>query len=519
MAILLPCLASAVDINCNFSVYKIKNVEFYACSVDAGLNVTIGDRTILDITGNHIEGRTTLALAKLVIKKQIVDVIPRPLAAYVPKLHILSITESKLTVLTRDDLKGLKSLEQLYLGGNFIEVLLPNTFEFTTRLTIISLRQNKLKNIASNIFAPLKGLVSVHLDLNPCISASLTPEHPNESITTLMGLINQKCSLPYPLNKILDPLSIIECEGCTGGNDIVSSLLTKTAVCLFSVARSGDYIVKIAGDVKNGLTGRAAPLPLEINNPAIKSLIFRGLHLASKTNLDVTSLVAVDQIIKFIPQNMFEDFINLKIISITKSNLISITKKTFANLPKLVDLNLSGNELSLLDVNTFLANPLLQSLDLSGNKIEIISKLSLNGLTNLKVLNIAHNLLSILPADLLNLNLKLETILLNNNLLTKIPDLFSNLPSLKVTNLIGNLCVNELLESTFDNVVGNILKKVLPLNVLPFNVLNLGKKVGKLIAKRKKYFFDSSITEINLSTFYSSGQNSLCNFQKRRYCH
>jgi Leucine-rich repeat (LRR) protein len=121
----------------------------------------------------------------------------------VKNLTSLFITESNLTKISREDLRGLGSLKELYLIYNSIEQLPKGLFEFTPNLEIVSFWQNRIKEIDADILDPLKNLK--HLDLldNISISAvySSIADYPGKvTLAQLKEEIRQKCA---PIDKII----------------------------------------------------------------------------------------------------------------------------------------------------------------------------------------------------------------------------------------------------------------------------------------------------------------------------
>lgn len=202
-------------------------------------------------------------------------------------------------------------------------------------------------------------------------------------------------------------------------------------------------------------------LNLKITAPDVLTVSISGTHEFGKSNIDLTSLIATNQIIRFVPQRLFVDVPNVKSVSITSSQLLAVTTKSFIGLPRLEDLKLSNNDLSFVDNQVFALNPLLVNIDLSRNKIDTISKCSFGGLKNLRVLSLAGNLLKRLPSNLFRGNLNLQTVLLNDNKIARIPAMvFEPLSQLRFASLEGNVCINERFESVEKDFLGDILSNI-----------------------------------------------------------
>ncbi len=111
-----------------------------------------------------------------------------------PNLTRLSITSSRLSKISRGDLKGLEKLTILTLSENELEYLPGDLFESTPNLEKIYLDQNKIRSIGEEILKPLKKLKifdlsrNVNIDGYYNVSGGLT-------FTELENDIREKCKL------------------------------------------------------------------------------------------------------------------------------------------------------------------------------------------------------------------------------------------------------------------------------------------------------------------------------------
>jgi Leucine-rich repeat (LRR) protein len=101
-------------------------------------------------------------LAKFPDSKILLDVVQ--------DLTYLELYDCKITKITREDLCGLESLKNLFMGLNNIEQLPKGLFDFTPNLEIISFLNNKIKDIDADILDPLKDLKYFNLSNNASIN-------------------------------------------------------------------------------------------------------------------------------------------------------------------------------------------------------------------------------------------------------------------------------------------------------------------------------------------------------------
>ncbi|XP_070508527.1 uncharacterized protein [Chironomus tepperi] len=102
-------------------------------------------------------------------------------------------------------------------------------------------------------------------------------------------------------------------------------------------------------------------------------------------------LVAEDKTIHYMPSGLETCFTELKELTIKKSKLRRISPKNLQPFSSLEYLDLSGNELEILESNLFLHNPNLKELNLGYNRIAVVESNGLVGLSNLKKLDFSYN--------------------------------------------------------------------------------------------------------------------------------
>ena len=151
-----------------------------------------------------------------------------------------------------------------------------------------------------------------------------------------------------------------------------------------------------------------------------KDLEMRLLSYKEHNFIDLSELE-----IKYLPDQIFDGFDNLKHLSLGNNQLSSIDASLFKPLKNLVSLDLSyslspedfdEDELFALEEDVFTNLTNLQLLDLSGNQIEFLPDGILDGLYNLEALNLSYNLLALLPISIGNC-INLEELYLEANFL------------------------------------------------------------------------------------------------------
>lgn len=173
--------------------------------------------------------------------------------------------------------------------------------------------------------------------------------------------------------------------------------------------------------------------------------------------------------------------VNTKILFVTGNNISRISADSFpVQLAQLTDLYLSGNELESVDAMVFDNLPNLVRLDLSNNNIQNLSERAFLDDNKLQVLNLSrsfhnHSTMDVLLSFLRSGQLLQVTVLdLSNNDLVILPDsIFTRLPNL----------VNLSLQNSFIISILNGTLKVPPLRVLDLRDNSLGDLPTSMLAE------------------------------------
>lgn len=204
----------------------------------------------------------------------------------------------------------------------------------------------------------------------------------------------------------------------------------------------------------------------EVKNQAIQS---EGYVLKAKPDTSVKAFsIKNNKYVKFIPENLSENFPELMAISIKNCSVKNLYAKPFKNLRKLQILLVKENEIEYVPGDAFIDLINLEHLELKNNKIQFLSANVFNSLVNLeslllrynsiekmsdhifaplinlKNISFGSNLLSDVPKNMFKNNLKLEHIWFDNNKIISISaSFFDNFRGLHYVDLKGNICVNK----------------------------------------------------------------------------
>ncbi|CAG2249755.1 unnamed protein product [Mytilus edulis] len=163
-----------------------------------------------------------------------------------------------------------------------------------------------------------------------------------------------------------------------------------------------------------------------------------------------------------IPQKGFANLKKLISLDLSAANIFKIDDSAFEGLdaltrlflndnqlsqvpnnlpPSLQKLYLNGNQISALKDNTFKKLSNLQLLYLGGNKIHQLEQNAFYGLTSLKKIHLVDNKIHTLPGRLFESFVVLDSLELNKNNINQIPNsdsLFESMASLQYLNMADN---------------------------------------------------------------------------------
>lgn len=168
----------------------------------------------------------------------------------------------------------------------------------------------------------------------------------------------------------------------------------------------------------------------------IQSQHFTGIVNIVELNLSKNRISAIDV-------DAFESNRNLRQLDLTENKLKVLHYLTFSKSRSLEELSLSQNAIELPKNKPFLKCESLKRLTMSNCHFIDLYKETFIELKNMEVLNLNENQIELLPADAFKLNLKLKSLFVETNRLKFIP--FSILDYLP---LLVELCVDK---NTFVN--------------------------------------------------------------------
>ncbi|XP_071963739.1 uncharacterized protein [Antedon mediterranea] len=327
-----------------------------------------------------------------------------------PILHILSLTNNKITILRNTTFQGSTVITNLYLSSNDINIIEPFTFANNSKLAYLRIKNNKkLQMLGENAFAFTNG-GSVSISISPSVV----------ELSTGTFKLSTGSSIHLSKNK----LRSIPSKAFQGGDILVLDLVNNNISFIHKdafVAMDSIFSLLLA---YNRLT--------EI--PIFRGYIYGTLDLSwnSLTSLEDRKIPAV--------KNLF----------LGKNNIQSISTKIFANMSSLQTLFLVHNNITFIEDGAFNETN-LYFLFLYGNKISNITYKTLETQnTTLEYIYLFDNPIMQIEENALSHMIEKGTVYLNCCGLKSIPS--------NIGKLINIVCVKEGTEIEIKGIDGELLR-------------------------------------------------------------
>jgi hypothetical protein len=260
--------------------------------------------------------------------------------------------------------------------------------------------------------------------------------------------------------------------------------LTLNSVQVFSIKI--DCIIKLRSYFENGDIYSCRAENFEISQRNVKISSIDGKHGDGKSNADVETFIIYNLKVKFLPTGIKDFFPRLKEFLIEKSQLEEIERKSFESMSTLEAVSLADNKISSIPEDLFYDLTQLKILWIGGNLLKTFPANLLMNQKKLKEFDMQKNQIEEIPKGFFKNNLELNTICMAKNNLQMIDtaDMF-NMKKLKEIGFNNNKCIDE------------DYREVKPQNIEEIRVKCSGTKSGTVDKKVKKRKGNASMTKIN----------------------
>eukprot|EP00058_Branchiostoma_floridae_P013266 XP_002598754.1 hypothetical protein BRAFLDRAFT_74570 [Branchiostoma floridae] len=148
----------------------------------------------------------------------------------------------------------------------------------------------------------------------------------------------------------------------------------------------------------------------------------------------------------------FANLPSLEMLCLSNNNITTIQSGLFANLPQLQDLFLHENQITVIHPGSFVDLIHLERLFLQVNKITTIQSIGLAHLSQIQILDLCRNQITVIQPDLFANLIHLKKLLLFSNKITMIQaGTFANLPQLQELKLLHNQ-ITDIQAGSFANL-------------------------------------------------------------------
>lgn len=167
--LLLISLAVLIDGVVVFCDFKNGSAYGYQCHVKYLQIKSKLDRTITDVAGDHLSGKSNDDVKFFNCVNHVVKYYPLNLTNTFKNLETVSIYNATLSEIHAEDLQQFGGkLKKFWNQYNVIEVLEADLFKFTPNVELVSFSSNKIKHVDDGVFRDLKKLSALYLGGNLC---------------------------------------------------------------------------------------------------------------------------------------------------------------------------------------------------------------------------------------------------------------------------------------------------------------------------------------------------------------
>ena len=251
-------------------------------------------------------------------------------------------------ILRNKTFQGLVNLRILDLGTAGIGVIETRAFHSLSNLKVLKINKNNFVRMAEGIFFPCPGIHTLDLSDN-----------------NLQNLTQQSF-------QVLSNLKWLYLENCN-----ISSIQPGTFRDLHQVSELSlgrNTLHRLKAGTFTGLTNIKMLRLWSTSTAYIETGAFRGLRQLHRLYIEGSELSVLQA-------GMFRNLGQLRYLSIRNNPLLHTLQSNFtAGLPLLLQLDLSKNSISQIQVGAFKSSPLLKSLSLQGNHLTHINEGAFQGL-------------------------------------------------------------------------------------------------------------------------------------------
>lgn len=409
--------------------------------------INLAENQIDDIAQNSFSGLSKLK--NLNLKNNKIDNIDGLFIAII-NLEYINLQSNLLSNLP-DKSSGfgtLNKLNELLLGYNSLKEVKSEYFGGLVNLVRLELHNNRIRSIDNRAFEALTNLRYLRIN-NNMISVLSSWEFLNlKSLEEFDTSNNRVEAISIDLFENIPKLKAINALNniCINKN---FANFNKTSISLFANCTE---VLIVQGDFRRILDYSYKIYDGTKVVTETKKHLLQGVHSciigfgfcvgSSKyTDIHVGEFYAHEiGILRFIPDEVFQRFVNLKLFSVTGVKLKHV--RDFQNCQRLTTVEIHNNEIEIIGQNTFSACVSIKIIHLENNRIKFIDGRAFTTLNLLEDFYLKTNDLEILSAGMFAKNKKLKLLELQENQINEIGNgSYNETAVLDTLNLHNNIII------------------------------------------------------------------------------
>ncbi|XP_055357697.1 SLIT and NTRK-like protein 5 [Paramacrobiotus metropolitanus] len=339
-------------------------------------------------------------------------------------LQVLNLTNNRLSFAVEQNFRNLSRLTHLHLDYNRIEPVFSAMFNFLSSLKVLTMSNNLIREIPPRMALQLSQLEVLDLSSNPLgerqpgavndnrqpIPDTIFQDMPNLRVLRVANASLD--GLPWPaIQKSVTNLNEVDLSANRIKEIKANQLSLNRKLEVAKLA--GNPITRIEPNALSGMYLRYLDLS-GINPNVLAPGVFQGARIVFLDISDMNLNNALNREV-FLPISQ-----DLKGLNISGNPDLALESRMFELFPNLEDLTMKRMNKGQLSNDFFGYQNVIQNLDLSENQLVMLDDGFFNQLSELTRLNLASNQLTSIPV---NINRpKIQEIDLFNNRLTSFPD-------------------------------------------------------------------------------------------------
>lgn len=304
----------------------------------------------------------------------------------------LNMSSNGLTILPNALFNSSQSIRSIDFSSNKISLISEKTFTFLPQLTALQLQNNRLSELREDAFLGLEQLLTIRLNdnsINTTYSNSLTG----------MPLLRE-LHLQNNMIRVL-PIGIFDPVGSLTLLNLSNNHISRIEKVPFS-SQSNLKLLDVSNNALNAISSDWFLYTTNLDTLLLENNLISSINASSfdkTTNLRelnlTNNLLTEEQV-----RGRFTRCVSLQTLRLDRNPLGAITPQTFNGPPSLERLYLNSSciKSAYFDWRSD-SLPILKELYLQNNFIERISSDAFAGLVQLKTMDLSHNELSVVEAN------------------------------------------------------------------------------------------------------------------------